>query len=190
MACTQQTPYDSGMELEWDVFFTDKDRERRALELHQRRERELLLELQKKPEGKPPTPKKPKVQELPQEPHQFSAIQGTFVTSSDCMLIASVGTERSPGTKVACKLSDNDRAQRALKVHGRLPPTPIKLPVGTEVDLVIVSRLIREHPRKKLVSLRLDIPGRERSRDYYLQEMEKFLKECEKPGGEILYVMQ
>ena len=210
MACTLQVPSDSGVELEQDVRVTEKDRERkrqRVLELHQRRERELLQELQKQePKPKQRRPRQQKKQEPSQEsqgsvattqhtsPYQpcgnllFDIKFGGFVARSDCMFIASVGSEHPAGVKVEHKPSDTIRAQRALKTHSRLPHTVTRLPQGTEVDLIVVSSIMRRDPRKELVSLNLDLPGRERSRDYYLQEMEKLMKECEKPGGEVFFI--
>ena len=189
---------------------TEKDRERRrqrALELHQRMERELLQELQKQePKPKQRRPRHQKKQEVPQDPqgrvattHHTSIFQpsgdllfdteyGGFLARSDCMFIASVGSEHPAGVKVEHKPSDTIRAQRALKTHIRLPHTVTRLPQGTEVDLIVVSSIMRCHPRHELVSLNLDLPGREHSRDYYLQEMEKLMKECEKPGGEAFFI--
>ena len=186
---------------------TEKDRERRrqrALELHQRRERELLQELQKQ-EPKPKQ-RRPRQQEPSQQPQGsvattqdtsrlqpcgdllFHAKSGGFVARSDCMFIASVGSEHPAGVKVEHKLSDMIRAQCTLKTHGRLPHTVTRLPQGTEVDLIVVSSHMRHYPKWELVSLNLDLPGRERSRDYYLQEMEKFMKECKKTGGEVFFI--
>ena len=102
------------------------------------------------------------------------------------MFIASVGSEHPASVKVQYKPSDTIRAQRALKIRGRLPHTVTRLPQGTEVDLIVVSNMMNQHPRLELVSLNLDLPGRERSRDYYLQEMEKIMRECDKPGGEVV----
>ena len=104
------------------------------------------------------------------------------------MFIASVGSEHQASVKVEHKPSDMIRAERALKTHSRLPHTVTRLPQGTEVDLIVVSSLMMRDPLKELVSLNLDAPGREHSRDYYLQEMEKFMKECEKPGGEVVFI--
>ena len=206
--CTLQVPSDSGVELEQDVRATEKDRERRrqrVLELHQRRERELLHELRKQQEPKPKQ-RRPRHQKK-QEPQGsvataqdtprfqpcgeflFDTKYGGFLARSDCMLIASVGSEHPASVKVEHKPNDMIRAQRALKTHGRLPHTVTRLPQGTEVDLVIVSSVMMRDPRKELVSLNLDLPGRERSRDYYLQEMEKLMKECEKPGGEVVFIL-
>ena len=102
------------------------------------------------------------------------------------MFIASVGSEHPASVKVQHKPSDTIRAQRALKTHGRLPHTVTRLPQGTEVDLIVVSSIMKRNPRTELVSLNLDLPGRERSRDYYLQEIEKIMRECDKPGGEVV----
>ena len=104
------------------------------------------------------------------------------------MFIASVGSEDPDCVKVEQKTSDMIRAQRALKTHGRLPHTVTRLPQGTEVDLIVVSSLMQRDSRKELVSLNLDLPGRERSRGYYLQEMENLMKECKKPGGEVVFI--
>ena len=118
----------------------------------------------------------------------FDTKLGGFLARSDCMFIASVGSERPADVKVEQKTSDINRAQRALKIHGHLPHTVTRLLQGTEVDLIVVSSLMRRDSRKELVSLNLDLPGRERSKDYYLQEMEKLIKECKKPGGEVFFI--
>ena len=185
---------------------TEKDRERRhqrVLELHQRMERELLLKLQKKQEPKPKQRRpKPQMKQEPQgsvdttqdtselQPYGdfvFDTKLGGFLARSDCMFIASVGSEHPASVKVEHKPSDVIRAQHALKTYDRLPHTLTRLPQGTEVDLIVASSVMMHDPLKELVSLNLDLPGRERSRDYYLQEMEKFMKKCGKPGGEMVF---
>ena len=63
-----------------------------------------------------------------------------------------------------------------------------RLPEGAAADLKVIGSLISGNPRIKLVSVNLDLPRRQRSKYYYLQEIEKFLRNCKHPGGEWLYL--
>ena len=142
------------------------------LEQHQKSEADLLCELRKD-----------------QKIIHHSKSGGFLATSVEYMIIVSAGDESPPGVAVEHKLRDEDRVQAAIKTHGILPHNilDVRLPEGAEVDVKAISSLIRDSSSGELVSLCLDLPGRQRSKHYYLQEIEKFLSNC-KQGGEWLSV--
>ena len=186
MACTLQISSDSGVKIEQNVSITEKDKKhQQVLELHQRRERKLL-ELKKIREFQGSAATTQDTSRFqPRGDLLFDTKYGGYLARSDCMFIASVGSEHPAGTKVEYKPS---QSYQDIKIHSSLSHTVTGLPHGTKVDLIIVSSLIMRNPRTDLVSINLDLPGTERSRDYYLQEMEKLMKECEKPGGEVVFI--
>ena len=51
------------------------------------------------------------------------------------------------------------------------------------LDLEIIARKIALSEQKELTALRCDIAGKERSKEYYLQAIERFLRDCKHPGG-------
>ena len=161
---------------------------------HQRREKELLQELQnpgrekhgrsiksKRIGGKylDETSHTPKASPL--EGLDYHPKFGSKLDRSECMIIVSVGNEHPSNVRVQPK--DEVRARQAVNVHGRLPDI-VGLPLGTEVDLNVISGLIRAAPRVELTDLQLDITGYQRSREYYLQAIRNFFTRCKQPGGE------
>ena len=108
------------------------------------------------------------------------------------MIIASVGDKQPHGsTKVKEKQRDDARyqaaAQRAIREGSVFPNTVPEIPEGLKIDLMNVSSLMRDDPTKELVSVNLDLPGTEQSRDYYLQMVKSFFSSCRQPGGELLH---
>ena len=85
--------------------------------------------------------------------------------------------------RLESKESAETRALQAVNVHGRLPDI-VGLPLGIEVDLNVISGLIRADPRKELTDLQLDISGYQRSKEYYLQAIRNFFTRCKQQGGE------
>lgn len=121
----------------------------------------------------------------------------------ECMIIASFGDQLPPGVNAVCKPLDKDRASECHKKmqdnetrwtgggeRGGLrkrssasriaPPPPI---LTADIDLRIVQDLITADTSKELVSVNSDLPGRQRTRHYYLKKIEDFLKFCQEPGG-------
>ena len=172
---------------------------------HQRREKELLQVLQnpgrekhgqgvtsdlmigqskskrigeKSLDEPPQTPKASPLEGLDYDPKIVGKLSRV-----ECMIIVSVGSEYPVDMRVESKVKDEVRARQAVNAHGRLPDI-VGLPLGTEVDLNVISGLIRAAPRVELTDLQLDITGHQRSREYYLQAIRSFFTRCKQPGGE------
>ena len=121
----------------------------------------------------------------------FNSKHGAFsATSFECTIIASVGSEKPEGVRVEQKVKNEARAQvaaqRAITEDHVFPNIVSGIPEGTEVDVMTATSLIGHDPHLHLVSLNLDLPGTERSRDYYLHVIESFFRSCKQSGGELI----
>ena len=176
----------------------DQQKSQREMKQHQRREKELLRELQNPIQDKYGRSRKSKHRRIkeksleepshtpkasPLEGLDYHPKYGTKVARSKHLIIVSVGSEFSADMRVEPKVKDEVRARQAVNVHGRLPDL-VQLPLGTEVDLNVISGLFRAAPQRELTDLQLDIPGYQRSREYYLQAIRNLFTWSKQPGGE------
>ena len=148
-------------------------------------ERELLQQLKrmKGVEGKQPTPLTGKhhVDSRGITYHmKFGAIAGN---TTETMILVSVGSEFPAGVNVQHRVPDAALADRAVKTYGHLPLTVTGLHQEAAADLMARVSLRLQTSNTDLVRLCLDVPGKQRSKQYYLNTIEEFLKHCQKSGG-------
>ncbi len=105
------------------------------------------------------------------------------------MVIASDGDIEPSGVEVAKRQVNPTLRKQALNKHENLqnvPPNFQDVSQSTAFDLKIITHKICHSKLIKLTSLKLDIKGQERSKEYYLQSIETFLENCQDPGGNII----
>ena len=107
--------------------------------------------------------------------------------TSETMILVSVGSEFQSDVPVECRVQDPAMVEKAINRHGHLPTTPITLQEETAADLMARASLILQDTTSDLVRLCLDVPGKQRSKQYYLQAIEEFFKNCQEPVGMTLY---
>ena len=78
-------------------------------------------------------------------------------------------------------------AERAVQIHGHLPPIVTGLHEEAAADLMARASLELQAPNVNLVRLCLDVPGRQLSQEYYLKTIEEFLKQCQQPVGMLYF---
>ena len=149
------------------------------------KERELLQELKrmKGVEGRKPTPPAGEryVQSRGIRYHmKFGAVGGN---TAEAMIMVSVGSEFPAGVQVQPRVRDPARAERATQTHGHLPPIVAGLHEEAAADLMATASLQLQTCNYDLVRLCLDVPGKQRSKEYYLKTIEEFIKHCQQPGG-------
>ena len=101
----------------------------------------------------------------------------------EVMVVVSVGSECPAGVSVQPRIRDRALAERAFQTHGRLPSTVTGLHEEAAADLMARASLLLHDSTKDIVQLCLDVSGKQRSKQYYLNTIEKFLKHCKQPVG-------
>lgn len=86
----------------------------------------------------------------------------------DCLVLGSLGNLRDDHTvpRRPCCVDRNNQ-----------------LPHDCEDDLSIIKHRFQKDPYRTLKTVLLDEAGKERDRNYYMDEIESFLRTCQKPGG-------
>ena len=108
---------------------------------------------------------------------------GTGGNTGEVMVVVSVGSECPAGVSVQPRVRDPALAERAFQTHGRLPSTVTGLHEEAAADLMAKVSLQLQDSSVDVVRLCLDVPGKQRSKQYYLNTIEEFLKHCKQPGG-------
>ena len=111
---------------------------------------------------------------------EFGATGGD---TNETMILVSVGSEFPAGIKVQHRLPNPAIAERAVDTYGRLPPIVAGLYKEAAADLMATASVVLQAPNTDLVRLCLDVPEKQRSKQYYLNTIEEFLKHCQKPLG-------
>ena len=139
-------------------------------------------------EGKQPTP--------PTEEHyvlsrnvRYNMKYGTVGgNTGETLILVSVGSEFPAGIQVQPRERNPAIAERAMQTYGHLPPIVTGLHEEAAADLMATASLQLQKSSADLVRLCLDVPGKQRSKEYYLNTIEEFLKHCQHQGG-MLYLI-
>ena len=108
---------------------------------------------------------------------------GVGGNTGEVMILVSVGSEFPTGVQVQPRVRDPALAEKAIQTHGRLPPIVTGLHEEAAADLMARASLELQDSSGDLVHLCLDVPGKQRSKEYYLNTIEEFLKRCQQPVG-------
>ena len=134
-----------------------------------------------------PSPATP-LSTLPEEDSKgmiFHPKYGGLLSRKDIMMIISVGTKHPPGVRVEERVRDKARATHAFATYGELPHqiTSLQISRETAADLIVVSSHIQKDINSRDVSLKLDVPGMQRPKEYYITAIANFLERCRQPEG-------
>ena len=108
---------------------------------------------------------------------------GANASAGEVMILVSVGSEFPAGVKVQSRVRDPALAEKATKIHGRLPPTVTGLHEEAAADLMAAASVRLRSSTSDVVRLCLDIHEKQRSKQYYLKTIENFFKDCQQPVG-------
>ena len=108
---------------------------------------------------------------------------GVGGNTGEVMVVVSVGSECPAGVSVQPRVRDPALAERAFQTHGRLPSTVTGLHEEVAADLMATISPDLQDSTSDVVRLCLDVPGKQRSKQYYLNTIEEFLKHCKQPAG-------
>ena len=112
---------------------------------------------------------------------------GTGDNTCEVLVVVSVGSECPAGVSVQPRVRDRALTERAFQTHGHLPSTVTGLHEEAAADLMARANIELQDSTSDLVRLCLDVPGKQRSKQYYLNTIEEFLKHCKQPLG--MYVL-
>ena len=103
--------------------------------------------------------------------------------TGEALILVSVGSEFPTGVQVQSRMRSPALAKRAVQTYGYLPPIVTGLHEEAAADLMARASLELQDSSGDLVHLCLDVPGKQRSKEYYLKTIEEFLKHCQQPVG-------
>ena len=106
---------------------------------------------------------------------RFSASRNNLIRGSQCMIIGSFGDKYAEGIKCSPKEKRPLGAGAGLIKHDFLP--------GVRGDAEKLQDMIRKDKDKELVYSLMDIPGVQETKQFYINYITKFFKECSKNGG-------
>jgi len=155
------------------------------------KEKELLQELKrmKGVEGKQPTPLTGKHFGWSRGMRynmKYGCVNGD---TRESLILVSEGSEFPAGVQVQPRERNPALAKRAVQTYGHLPPIVTGLHEEAAADLMARASLRLRDCCTDLVRLCLDVPGKQRSREYYLNTIEEFFKDCQQPAGIYTYVI-
>ena len=103
--------------------------------------------------------------------------------TSETMILVSVGSEFPAGVAVERRVRDPAKAEKAIDKYGRLPSSVTGLHEEAAADLMARASQILQDTATDLVRLCLDVPGKQCSKQYYLQAIREFFKQCRHTFG-------
>ena len=135
-------------------------------------------------EGRKPTPHTGEHYVVSRGISYYMKQGGTGGNTCEVMVVVSVGSECPAGVSVQPRVKDRALAERAFRTHGRLPSTVTGLHEEAAADLMAtISPDLQDSSTGDVVRLCLDVPGKQRSKQYYLNTIEEFLKHYKQPLG-------
>ena len=88
----------------------------------------------------------------------------------ESLILVTVGSEFSAGVQVQLRIKNPALAERAIQMYGSLPPIVTGLHEEAAADLMARASLQLQSPTADLVRLCMDVPGKQRSKEYYIPE--------------------
>ena len=108
--------------------------------------------------------------------------------TGDELILVSVGSEFPAGVQVQPRVRNPALAKRAIKTYGHLPSIVTGLHEEAAADFMARASLQLQVSNGELIRLCLDVPGKQRSKEYYLKTIEGFLKYHQHQGGMLHFI--
>ena len=103
--------------------------------------------------------------------------------TGEVMILVSAGDEYPADLVVSPRIRNPSLAKKATKTFGPLPSIVPGLHTEAAADLMATASTDMRSPNISVVQLLLDVPSMQRSKQYYLNKIETFLKNCKEPVG-------
>ena len=137
----------------------------------------------KEVEGKQLTPLTGKLFVLSRGMRYYMKLGVAGGNTGEALILVSVGSEFPAGVQVQPRIRNPALTKMAIQTHGHLPPIVTGLHEEAAADLMAMASLQLQSHNVDLVRLCLDVPGKQRSKEYYLKTIEECLKHCQDPEG-------
>ena len=111
---------------------------------------------------------------------EWGALGGNTI---EVMILVSAGDEYPADLVVSHRIRNPSLAKKATKTFGPLPSIVPGLHTEAAADLMATASTAMRSSAESVVQLLLDVPSMQRSKQYYLNKIESFLKNCQEPGG-------
>ena len=108
----------------------------------------------------------------------------------ETLILVSVGKEFPAGAKVRPRVKSQALAKRATLIYGHLPPLVTGLPEEAAADFMARASLQLRTQETDLVRVCLDVPGKQRPKEYYLRTIEEYLEHCQQPVGMLHFITE
>ena len=103
--------------------------------------------------------------------------------TAEVMILVSAGDEYPADLVVSLRIRNPSLAEKATKTFGPLPSIVPGLHTEAAADLMATASMYMRDSSGSVVQLLLDVPSMQRSKQYNLNKIETFLKNCKEPGG-------
>ena len=111
---------------------------------------------------------------------EYGAVAGN---TGEVMILVSAGDEYPADLVVSRRIRNPSLAKKATKTFDPLPSIVPGLHTEAAADLMATASTEMRSPATSVVQLLLDVASMQRSKRYYLNKIESFLKNCQEPGG-------
>ena len=103
--------------------------------------------------------------------------------TGEVMILVSAGDEYPADLVVSHRIRNPSLAEMATETFGPLPSIVPGLHTEAAADLMANASTSMRSSSGSVVQLLLDVPSMQRSKQYYLNKIESFLKNCKEPVG-------
>ena len=100
-----------------------------------------------------------------------------------CIVLMSVGDEYPANVVVSQRIRNPSLAKKAKTLFGSLPSIIPGIHEEAAADLIAATKNMEKNPAITLNQLLLDIPLMQRSKQYYLKQIESHFQNCQEHDG-------
>ena len=111
---------------------------------------------------------------------EYGTVAGNTI---EVMILVTAGDEYPADLVVSHRIRNPSLAEKATKTFGPLPSIVPGLHTEAAADLMANASTDMRSSAASVVQLLLDVPSMQRSKQYYLNKIESFLKNCKEPAG-------
>ena len=111
---------------------------------------------------------------------EYGTVAGNTI---EVMILVTAGDEYPADLVVSHWIRNPSLAEKATKTFGPLPSIVPGLHTEAAADLMATASTYMRDSSGSVVQLLLDVPSMQRSKQYYLNKIESFLKNCKEPAG-------
>ena len=111
---------------------------------------------------------------------KYGALRGNTIRY---IILMSVGDEYPADVVVSQRIKNPSLAKKAKTLFGSLPPTVPGIHDEAAADLIATTKTMDKHSTALLDQLLLDVPSMQRSKQYYLNQIESHFQNCQEHNG-------